>query len=438
MSYDYFIFYKKKFKIKIKRENKVKELNKNDQEIIVHLERKIKREEMKFKANLWKSYLFHFLRGGHLVSGIITIFFMSWGKLTFLEIMYLQSYFWIMILLLEIPCGAISDYMNRKMSLFLGGFVTAMAALVYSITPNVMMFVVGETLWALGEALISGTDTSITYESLKKLGREDEIAKFSARNISFYVAGIGISSPLGSLLTLVVPIQFVVTLMFIPFIMAGIVSLTLREPNHDRRKETDKGGSYLIIIKSGIKELKHNKNLRTLAIDQVLAEGLVFLIFWTYQPYLLDFGIIIAHLGFIAALFTITQVLFMNLVPKLYERVENKKRLLFVFTIIPGFSFVLLALLRINVVVILLFMIIIGFGMARSIIHVKSINKQIETENRATLLSTINMMSTLIKAILFPIFGCIVMTSLSYSFIIIGIIMVLIALLSRVENEHLL
>ena len=58
--------------------------------------------EMKYKSNIWKSYLFHLLMGAHFMNGIITIFFMSWGNLSFVEIMYLQSYFFVMIL---IPAG---------------------------------------------------------------------------------------------------------------------------------------------------------------------------------------------------------------------------------------------------------------------------------------------------------------------------------------------
>jgi len=402
------------------------------------LEKKKENETLKYKSNFWKSYLFHLLIGGHLVSGIITIFFMNWGKLSFLEIMILQSYFWIMILIFEIPCGAISDYLSRKTALFLGGLTTAIAAIVYSITPNIIMFILGETLWAFGEAQISGTNTAIMYETLKKFNREDEIAKFSGRNVSFYVAGIGISAPIGSLLTLVIPMQLVVTLMVIPFFSAAIIALTLKEPNHQNRKDSKQSKSYVTTIKSGIKELKHNKNLRTLAFDQVIAEGLIFIIFWTYQPYLIEHGVLVVYLGFIGTSLTIMQVIFMNLVPKIYERIDDKKLLLLVFTLVPGSCFILLAILKISFIIIILFMIIVGFGISRSLIYVKSINKQIETENRATVLSTINMMSTLIKAILFPIVGYIVMSSLSLCFIILGIIMISIAFLSRVENIHLI
>ncbi|MFX1273528.1 MAG: MFS transporter [Promethearchaeota archaeon] len=414
------------------------ELNEKEKKAKMIIQRKIDSEAMKYKSNIWKSYLFHLMVGAHIISGIITIFFMTWGKLSFIEIMYLQSYFWVMILVFEIPCGAISDYISRKFSLFLGGISLTIAALVYSSIPNIVIFVLGETLFAFGEALISGTNTAIMYDNLKLLGREDKIAKFSARNVSFYVAGMGISAPLGSMLTLVIPIELIMASMLIPFFIGAIIALTMKEPNHQFKNQSARTNSYIVIIKSGIKELKKKKSLRTLAFDQVLAEGLIFIVFWTYQPYLEGFGVLVAFLGFVTTLLTFMQVVFMNLVPKLYDHVGNRKKLLLIFTLIPGISFILLSILQISFMMIILFMMIVGFGISRSLIHTKSINTLIETENRATVLSTINMISTLIKAILFPLAGFLVESSLNLAFIVLGLIMILIAIFSRVKNQDLI
>ncbi len=391
---------------------------------------------MKYKSNIWKSYLYHFLIGGHLISGIITVFFTTWGKLSFVEIMYLQAYFWLAIVLFEIPCGAISDYIGRKFSLFIGGISLAMAALMYTSIPHMGIFLIAETLWAFGEASITGTNTAIVFDTLKLLGREKEIDKVVARNVSFLVAGIGISAPIGSLLTLIIPIQFVETLMIVPFSLAAIVSLMLKEPNHDL-KDSRSHQSYISIVKSGIKELKQNKILLILGLDQMIGEGLIFLVFWMYQPYLGDFGVLIVYFGFVSALMTISQIILMNFVPKLNDKITHKKRLLFTFTLITGISFLLLGTLRSIVIIIVLFTVVVGVGISRGIIHVRAINNQIESENRATVLSTINIIGTSIKAIIFPLTGYLVMVSLSATFVVIGIVMLSLAVLSPIKNDYL-
>jgi len=89
----------------------------------------------KWKSNIWKSYLIQFFMGCHLIAGVLLPFFLMWGKISFVEVMLLQSYFTVMILIFEIPCGAIADHLSRKLSLILGTFSAALAALIYSSYP---------------------------------------------------------------------------------------------------------------------------------------------------------------------------------------------------------------------------------------------------------------------------------------------------------------
>ena len=145
--------------------------------------------------------------------------------------MSLQSFFTLMILVLEIPCGAIADYISRKVSLILGALSTALAALVYGSFSNIFVFMIGETLFALGNSLISGTGQAFLYDTLKKMGRSDQISKYVARNRSFGLFGITLSAPLGSLIGSILSLNLVMTLMFIPFSIAVIISFSFKEPS---------------------------------------------------------------------------------------------------------------------------------------------------------------------------------------------------------------
>ena len=259
------------------------ELEKNNELELVHQGNEQERERIEFRSNIWKSYLFQFCMGFQLITGVLIPFFLTWGRLTFMDVMMLQGFFTFVIFAFEIPCGAISDYISRKFSLFLGGVCLSVSAIVYTITPNIFMFAIGETFFAIGFALISGTDQAIIYDTLRKMERKEELPKIIARAQSFSLVGIMISAPLGSILALYIPIQYVFTLMCIPFTIGGLIALTLKEPNHDLEREDQK---YLAIIKSGINELKNNKTLRTLALDLALIDMMVFFIIWTNQLYL--------------------------------------------------------------------------------------------------------------------------------------------------------
>lgn len=389
----------------------------------------------KWRGNIRKSYLIHFVEGFHLISGILLPFFLTWGQLSFVEVMFLQSYFTVMILVFEIPCGAIADYISRKFSLLLGALSTALAALVYGSYPNIFIFAIGETLWAFGAALTSGTNQAFIYDTLRKLGREDDVSKIMARNRSFHLLGIGISAPIGSVIGAYFSLNLVMSLIFFPFIIATLISLTLKEPNHDLERK--KKENYFTIVKSGFTELTKNKVLRIIAFEMIITESLVFFLIWTYQIYLEALTVQLIFFGFVSTSMTIIQILFNNVVTTLENKINNKRRFLQVYTIIPGIGFILMALIYFIPVSIPLILIVIGFGFTRSLIFVKGMNKQIETENRATVISTINMIGSFIRAILYPLVGYFVMWNLNITFILLGASIIIFALLSRIKNEYL-
>jgi len=390
-------------------------------------------ENKKLEKNQLKLYLFEFFICFHLISGVLIPFFMYWGKLQFVEIMFLQSYFTIMIMVFEIPCGAISDYISRKFSLVLGGVANIFAALIYASYPQIFIFMIGETFWALSAALISGTNESILFDTLKRMGKEHKISKQSAIMHTAMLIGVGISAPIGSIIGAMISLPAVMFFMIIPFTLGAIISSTIIEPNHFLEKAEKQ--SYLRIIISGFGELKNNNSLRILALEFISVDAIVFFILWTYQVYLENIGVALTFYGFISALMTLMQIVVINIIPKVERRYTNKKLFIQIYTLIPAIGFILMGFVSYIPLSIVLILIVIGFGFSRKILFVKSINFQIESENRATVLSTINMAGSLLRTVLYPFIGYLVMWNLNYTFIILGAtIMVLIAI-SRIKNE---
>lgn len=388
-----------------------------------------------WKLNILKLYLFNFMMGFHMISGVLLPFFLTWGKLTFVEIMILQSFFTLMIVVLEIPCGAVADHISRKFSLILGALSTALAAIVYGSFSNIFIFMIGETLFALGHSLISGTDQAFLYDSLNKLGKREQISKFAARNRSFNLLGITLSAPLGSLIGSNLTLNMVMILMFIPFSIAVLISISLKEPlieNRNLESET-----YFHVIKTGLKKLRNNSSLRILAFDLIMVESLIFFLLWTYQVYLEKLNFPLELYGFISSSMTISQIIFTNLIHTFNKRLNNASRFLQIYTIIPGVGFILMAFIYFTPVSIALILIVIGFGFTRNILFINGINKQIESKNRATVISTINMIRGLVHSILYPLIGNLVVLNLSLTFIILGVMVLLIGIFTRVKEKHL-
>ena len=393
-------------------------------------------EEIKNKIsrNVRKFYLYGFILGIHTVRGVYYPYMTVWGGLTFFEMMLLQSYFMFMIFILEIPSGAIADYLSRKTAITLSAIFVVSAAFTYSIFPNIFLFFLAETLWAFSIALFSGTDEALMFSTLKTTGEEDKLPKVLGRyQLMFIIANI-ISAPLGSLIAGFISLQFTMTCLGLIYLAAVVTSLTFKEPTF---KAEEKTKGYLTILKEGFNELKKNKILRILGFDRLIINTCIFLLFWTYQPYLTAVNIPVVFFGFILAAMNIFNAIFNELIPRFLQKVKNKKYLLITVNLITGFAFFILGFAVIPILGILMLFLIVSFGYTRGLIYINGINKQIESENRATVLSTINMFGSISRAILYPFIGLIVEWNLYALFIIIGIMILIFTAVTKVKSEYL-
>ena len=394
-------------------------------------------QEAKIKLTLTKLYIFNFLIGFSLISGVLIPFYLIYGGFTFFEFMLLQSYYAIVVIVLEIPCALIADKISKKFALILAGISYLFVPFAYGIVSNKFLFFIGETFFAFSNALISGTNEAFIYENLKSIGKEKNIMKFLARNDGMFLLGLVISAPLGSIIANLVSIQFIVLLMILPYAASLIIILTIHSTGRSSINVPNKSSS-IQILKSGLKELWKNKVLKILVFEKVIIEIVIVFLVYTYQYYILmEFNIPIFYFGFIDAGLTLSQFTFLNLIPHLADASINRKKILFANTIIPGIGYLLIGVINFAPAVIFLFLIIIGLGLSRYIIFTNGINRQIKQGNRTTILSTISVISGILKAFLYPIVGFLVMINISFLYVLLGVFILVVALKSRVKKEYL-
>ena len=377
-------------------------------------------------------YLFKFLLSLQFIAAVLIPFFLEWGKISFFQIMILQSWFMFWWLILEIPTGALADYLGRRPVLILAALINVVGVLVYASIPNFYIFMIAEFLWALALAMMSGADESMLYDTLK-IGKQEKYSKkILGRSGSIEMTGIMIGAPIGSMIAATLGLRWTMLLMAVPFTMAFLVALTLKEPQIRTRIK------YLETLTKGIRYFYSHKILRILAFDSVAIAVLSFFIVWLFQPKLQQLEVNLAYFGIIFAVITALEAVVMSNFGKLEKFVGSKKRYLALSALIAGIGFILLGLTA-NLLFSLILMVLIGgFGISRSVLISNYMNKYIETRNRATVLSTVSMFRSLGLAIAYPLVGLLVEWSLNYTFILIGVAIILVAAISRVEEEHLI
>lgn len=390
---------------------------------------------MSFEANIWKMYIFKFLLSLHFIGGVLVPFYLDWGKIGFTQIMILQSFFVFSVFLLEVPTGAVADHLGRKTSLVCGAIATSIGALVYSSFPHFYIFLLGEFVWASGYALVSGADEALVYDSLIALKSEKKSKKIFGRFTSFQLAALMVSAPIGSIIASTLGLRYTMMFMSVPLLLASLIAFTFREPETKKRYESKR---YLETLISGVRYFKDHKILKILAFDKISISALIFFIIWTYQPLLKQLGIPILYFGFVHAAMMGVEILFMNNFERLERIFGSKKSYLLWSALIAGIVFVLLGVNTYILITIVLLLIVSGFGITRYILFQSYMNKYIESDIRATVISTVSMIDRFVRALLYPLVGLLVEWSLMYSLVILGAAIIVFALLSGVEEEHLI
>jgi hypothetical protein len=388
---------------------------------------------MGMESNIKKAYALALLSGLFFVGGVTVPFFTDWGKISLGQVMFLQAFFVICAFILEVPSGALADKIGRKKTLVLACIADVVAPIVYSSYPNFFVFMAGEFVFAVGSAMASGTIEAIIYDSIKQSGREKDSKKIFSNLGSIQLLSMAIAFIIGAALAQAIGLQQVMMLSALPFFGALIVAMTFKEP-HIRAKQK----KYFQILGGGIKYFLRHKVLKALTFDRISIAVLVFPIFILYQQLLLDFGQPLISLGIVATLIALVQAGATNKLETLEKIAGGKKRYLLFSALASGICFLILAFTKNWIIGIALMLIIAALGSTRSILFMNYANKHIKSHNRATVISIISMIERVIQGIAYVALGYLVGWNISYTMVILGVLILAASLISRVKEEHLI
>lgn len=249
------------------------------------------------QAFLRKVYLYRFLDGFNLISGIFALYFASKGLSPF-QISVLIAIWSITSLALEIPLGAIADKYPRKYLLMVAQVLGAVGLAAW-LVDSFAFYALGFCLWGAKNALQSGTLEAFLFDELKDYKKEDHFQSSFGKSGSYYWIGVMLSAIFGGLIA-----QF----NFVIAIILGVITrflgaLIISTVKTVRPQKSTNESKYLQILKKAFMEIKHNQKLLLILLFICLtfpvygaAEEFLNLLFKSYQ---IDIWIIGLMLGLI-------------------------------------------------------------------------------------------------------------------------------------------
>jgi MFS family permease len=281
-------------------------------------------------------------------------------------------------------------------------------------------FFSAEFLFAVGVALTSGADRALIYDSLKSMDQEKKAEGIFGKTRSIHLLGIMLAAPIGSFMAQRLGINFPMLLTAIPALIAGIVAWSIPEPKiHSKPTEVR---NYLKIAKEGFSFFVGHKVLRRMAINAIVVSSAAYFVIWLYQPLMSKLGIPITYFGWAHTLLVLAEIIVAANFVLLTKLFGSTKRFLSFSAWITTVAFFATAIWPSLITLIVFLVIAGGFGLTRIDLMSAHMNRYIESENRATVLSSISMFRRLAQATLNPLVGLIAGLSIPFTFFLVGLI----------------
>jgi MFS family permease len=386
-------------------------------------------------GNVRKLELFRALFWMHFVAAVLTPFFTLWGRLTLTEMLTLNAWFMAWNFAMEIPTGAIADYVGRKWSLVLGSVVASSACVFYVSAPRLEVFLVGEIVFALGYALVSGADEALLYESLAAEGRAGEVSDGIARLQAAQLVGIVTGGLAGSLIASRWGLPATMLCQAAPMALSGVVAATLVEPVTSAARA--QGVPYRALLLTGFRRLAGDGALRIVVLDAVAVGAFAWTLIWLQQAVLARAGVPQLWFGAVHAGICTAQIAVLRAIAPLTSLAGGRAAYLHAVALVAGLAMLALGAVLPPVATITLVVLAMAVGLTRMPIVSSVLAARADAHARATLLSTVSMLRTLAICVVNPIAGWLADRSLGTAMLALGLATVGVAVLSPLRERHL-
>jgi MFS family permease len=253
-------------------------------------------ERRAYEANIWKLFLYVFLMDFQLWWPLWVVYLREMRGFSLTQITVLDAPFWLVIVLAEVPTGAVADRWGRKWSLLLGAVTFSWAIVMFGLSSNYPLIIVSYLGWAVALTFQSGASSAFLFDSLKVLGREDDFERLTGRLFAAVsIAGLGgilLGAPFAAATNLATPIL----VSGLIAALAAPVAIWMREPpiaEHERSE------GYLSLVRDSVTHVRRRAAVLRMLVYAAVIGVIAFAPVIFVQPFLRLHGVSIVNLGFL-------------------------------------------------------------------------------------------------------------------------------------------
>ena len=184
----------------------------------------------RFARNIPVYYLFYGSSGFLIWMPIWMIYLLDGRGMSLTQVATMEMFFWITLVIAEVPTGAIADRWGRRVSLFLGGVGFTAASVVFAFSGTYALLAVSYLVMAVSMTLYSGAGHALLFDTLRQLRRSNEYEKHVGRSEAAAFTAMVAAILLGGPITALVGFTNTILIGAAAMAVSASIALLLREP----------------------------------------------------------------------------------------------------------------------------------------------------------------------------------------------------------------
>ncbi len=248
-------------------------------------------------------YLFRLLATSYLWVPI-SVFFMASRGLGFDQVMVLAAIYSGVVVLIEVPTGAIADRLGRRQSMMAGALAMVASCLVAYSAHSFAVFAIAEVLAATSMALCSGADSAYLFDLLQDNGCGHEYPRRESIASAWHQSGNAVAFAAGGLLgeiDLGLPYLATAGVAAAAFVVAMFMRGEERLAVRAKQPLLHEMREHLRLMNGAVVDVVRNRRLAWIIFYSAVVFALLRVTIYLYQPYLDARGFAIWQTGMVFA-----------------------------------------------------------------------------------------------------------------------------------------
>lgn len=228
---------------------------------------------------------------------ILILYMQDIGGMTLAEIYMMEAVIVLLLVVLEVPTGALADLIGRKTSVVLGSVFMLGDIILFAMIAEPIDVWIANIVWVIGFSLVSGAASALLYDSLKEEHREGEARKIVGAALGNRMLLVAVTSLMAGYLYELDP--RLPLLLSIPFVALAIVIAT--RFHEARIKKTFNAVEHFSLIKMSVLFVANHRQIKWIIAFSVTILVVLKIWFFTYNPYFLEVDVAPLYFGIVFA-----------------------------------------------------------------------------------------------------------------------------------------